>query len=111
MITAEQIMSGGLPTSKREFDVPGVGKILLHRLPAIDETEARQLFSNQEADTKELEKLAQRNTYFMLFGKFNDKEAKKLPKQMDVSQLAMIHTTGLFYTNMSQDNLEQLEKN
>lgn len=111
MITAEQIMAGGLPTSSREFDVPGIGKMVLHRLPAIDETEARKLFSDKNADPHKLEKMAQRNTYYMLHGKFNDKEAAKLPKLMDVHQLGMIHTTGLFFTNLDQENLESIEKN
>lgn len=111
MITAEQIMAGNLPTSSREFDVAGVGKILLHRLPATNEEESRKLFSDKSTDPKKLEKLAQRNIYYMLHGQFNDKEAAKLPKVMDVNQLAMIHSTGLFFTNLEQENLEAIEKN
>jgi len=50
MITAAQIMAGKLPTSSREFDIEGVGKIVLHRLPAMDEVKARELFSDKDAD-------------------------------------------------------------
>ena len=42
MITAEQIMAGKLATSTRHFEVPSVGKILLHRLPAVEEAKARE---------------------------------------------------------------------
>lgn len=111
MITAADIMAGRLSTSTRIFDVKGIGKVELHRLPAIDEVKARELFSDKNADPKKLEKLAERNTYYMLHGKYDDKEAAKLPKLMDVEQLGMIHTTGLFFTNLSQDNLETIEKN
>ncbi|MBG9991601.1 MULTISPECIES: hypothetical protein [unclassified Pseudoalteromonas] len=111
MITAAQIMAGKLPTSSREFDIEGVGKIVLHRLPAIDEVKARELFTDKDADPKKLEKMAQRNTYYMLHGKFDDKEAAKLPSLIDMQQLGMIHTTGLFFTNLAQENLEAIEKN
>jgi|GEM_PF-1181655 len=111
MITAADIMAGRLATSTRVFDVKGVGKIELHRLPANDEFKARELFTDKNADPKKLEKIAQRNTYYMLHGKYDDKEAAKLPQLMDVDQLGMIHTTGLFFTNLSQDNLETIEKN
>ena len=63
MITAEQIMAGKLPTSSREFDIPGVGKLKLHRLPAVDEAKAKEMFNDEQADFKKLEKLAQRNVY------------------------------------------------
>lgn len=111
MITAEQIMAGMLPTSSRSFDVPSVGKLQLHRLPANDEAQAKELLGNSEADPKKLEKTAQRNIYYMLHGRFDDKEAAKLPKLMDTEQLAMIYTTGLFFINLNQDNLENIEKN
>ena len=111
MITAEQIMAGKLATSTRPFEVPSVGKILLHRLPAVEEAKAREMFSDQEINPKKLEKLAQRNTYYMLHGVFNDKEAAKLPNLLDVQQLGMIHTTGLFFMKLEQEHLEATEKN
>lgn len=111
MITAEQIMQGLLPTTSKEFDVPSVGKILLHRLPANEESNAQKLFSNKEADHQELEELAIRNTYYMLHGNFDEDAAKKLPFLMDTNQLAMIHSTGMFFTNLQQENLEAIEKN
>jgi len=106
-------MAGLLPTTKREFNVQGVGKIVLHRLPAQDEFEARKIFSNQDGnvDIEMLEKVAEKNVYYMLHGKFDAKQAPKLKKLMDTNQLAMIHTTGLFFTNLEQDNLEDMEKN
>ena len=110
MITAEQIMAGKLPTSSREFDIPGVGKLKLHRLPAVDEAKAKEMFNDEQADFKKLEKLAQRNIYYMLHGEFNDKEAVKLPNLLDTNQLAMIYSTGLFFTDLKQDNLEAIEK-
>ncbi|WP_105215694.1 hypothetical protein [Pseudoalteromonas sp. T1lg22] len=111
MITAAQIMAGELPTSSREFTVEGVGKLVLHRLPATEEVKARQLFTDKDADPAKLEEMAQRNTYYMLHGQFNDKEAAKLPQLLDVHQLGMIHTTGLFFTNLTQEHLEETEKN
>ena len=47
----------------------------------------------------------------MLHGEFNDKEAVKLPNLLDTNQLAMIYSTGLFFTDLKQDNLEAIEKN
>lgn len=112
MITAEQIMSGQLPTSTREFDIEGLGRIRLHRLPADKESEARVMFANPlETPPEKLEEIAQQNTYFMLHGKWDHKEAAKLPSLLDMHQLGVIHTTGLFFTNLKQENLEALEKN
>lgn len=111
MITADQIMAGALPTSTRVFNIPQVGEMKLHRLPAHDENKARNLFNDKNANPEALEKLAQRNTYYMLYGKFDDKKAAKLPQLMDSMQLAMIHSTGLLFTNLEQENLESLEKN
>lgn len=111
MITANDIMAGKLPATKRIFNVQGVGEIELHRLPAADEFAAKKLLEDQEADTEELEKVAQRNVYYLLHGKFDDEEAAKLPSLLDTSQLAQIYTTGLFFTDLSQSSLEQTEKN
>jgi len=114
MITAEQIMNGELATTTREFDIKDIGKMVLHRLPADTENQTRKLFSDNSQDTAKLdklEKLALRNTYYMLHGKFNDKESAKLLKTLDVYQLTKIHTTGLFFTNLEQENLEGIEKN
>ena len=111
MITAAQIMAGELATSSLELDIPGIGKMKLHRLPAVDEAKAKELFSEDQADFKKLEKVAQRNIYYMLHGEFNYKEAAKLPSLLDTHQLAMIYSTGLFFIDLKQDNLEAIEKN
>lgn len=114
MITAEQIMSGKLPTTTREFDIPSIGKILLHRLPVSMEIETKKLFMKQdlsEQDSKKLEDFTLRNLYYMLHGKFDEKESKKLMDLLDNEKLVLIHSTGLFFTNVKQENLEQIEKN
>ena len=111
MITAEQIMSGQLPTSSREFDIEGLGRITLHRLPADKEMEAKLLFANPDTPSEKLEDITQQNTYFMLHGKWDSEEAAKLPSLLDMHQLGAIHTTGLFFVNLKQENLEALEKN
>ena len=111
MITADQIMAGKLPTSKRTFKVAGVGEITLHRLPAADEIEAKALMQQENVDEAKLEKVAQKNIYYMLYGKFDAKACLKLSKLMDTNQLASIYTTGLFFMNLEQENLEAIEKN
>ncbi len=110
MITAEQIMAGKLPKTTREFNIPGLGKILLHRLPANKEVEAQKLYASSNPNYRKLEKITQNNTYYMLHGRFDEEEAAKLPSLMDVEQLGMIHTTGLFFTDLNQVNLEAIEK-
>lgn len=114
MITAEQIMSGKLPTTIRTFDVPGIGEISLHRLPVKNEIETKQLAQKPELTDKDselLESTTLNNVYFMLHGRFDEKESKKLAELMDNEQLVLIHMTGLFFMNLKQSNLEELEKN
>lgn len=111
MITAAQIMAGALPRTKKTFNVTGIGEIELHRLPLNREIEAQKLIAADDVDIDKLEKLILNNTYFMLFGEYNDEESQKLYELLDQTQITNLHATGLFFTQLDADTLEQTEKN
>lgn len=111
MLTAAEIMSGSLPTTKRKFTVNTVGEVELYRLPADIEHKTKVLLQDPKANGDDIEKAIPENIYYMLHGEFNSELAATLPSKLDTNQLTQLHTTGLFFIDLTQKNLESIEKN
>lgn len=112
MITAEQIMNGALGRTKKTFNVKEVGEIQLHRLPLNREIEAQKAIApKSEVKAEALEAMILDCCYFMINGKFDKRKSKNLLTVLDETQLTNIFSTGLYFTSLDVDSIEQTEKN